>query len=1527
MFITLFSKERIQTTALPEKIAGQFRLFLPCGGKQVSFLSVEGIDGRWIIKPGRQTLLYNSNGEAKKAIEAQVYAMYPFRLKDNTVKGIVFCEPMTEDRALFRKMAFLSDVTITIGRSPKNNICYGRPFVSSEHAKLTYQQGKWYIEDCHSTNGTFVNSRAVTYTELKTGDMIYILGLKIIVGADYIAYNDPDGKVGINLPQAQKFKMTAMKIQDEEPEDDWDEDQDAGKYYSRSPRFKREVEPPVITIDAPPQNQIGQEMPLALVLGSSVTMGLMSAVMLVSAVVTQNMTSMATGAIMLISTLLLPTITRQYERKQKHRREKLRQEKYTAYLEKIKQEIETTCRKQEAILRENHVTLENCEQRIQNVSRNLWERDISQNDFLRLRLGIGEGKLNAKIQYAGRRFTLDDDNLQEAMLSIGEEEKILHNIPVTLSLLEDYVSGIIGEKKLTVELAKGMIFQIAALYGYDEVKMVFLYDRQQQNMEFVKWLPHTWSDDRSRRFIGTEAGEARELTSWFEDMIEERSQMQEDELEGILPYYVIFVFDRKLLETTEMIRQMLSKKKNIHMSLVAVMEEFAELPKECRAVVELKNKNNAHLFDKRHISGEIHTFTPDIYLTADAMNLSRKLANIRLNLHGQKYVLPKMISFLEMYRVGKIEHLNSAVRWRENDPTRTLQVPVGVDTSGNLFHLDLHEKFHGPHGLVAGMTGSGKSEFIITYILSLAINFGPEEVAFVLIDYKGGGLTGAFEDRAKGIKLPHLVGTITNLDGANVQRSLISIQSELRRRQAVFNEARSISNEGTMDIYKYQRLYRQHIVSEPVPHLFIISDEFAELKMQQPEFMEQLVSAARIGRSLGVHLILATQKPAGVVDDQIWSNSRFRVCLKVQDKSDSMDMIKRPEAASLTETGRFYLQVGFNEYFELGQSAWCGAPYLPSDRMEKNVDDSILVVDRMGRAIREVKPLRRHVAVEEKQVVAIVRYLTQMADEEHIQMPNLWLPPIPAVILSDDLQKKYAYVPEAFVLNPVIGEYDDPFNQSQRLMTLPLSAEGNAMIYGSTGSGKEMLLHALIYALLKNHDVNRLNMYLLDMGAETLMSYMAAPQVGDVLLSTDAEKMKNLFRMLQEECQRRKRLFMDYGGDYSGYIKESGSELPNIVVILNNYAAFSEMFDSLDDLLTLLTREGPKYGIYFVLTVSSASGIRYRLQQNFKQMLVLQMNDITDYAGILGQTEGLVPSAITGRGLVKYDRIYEFQTASTTAGDNQVRFNRQLCRQLAENTEKKAPRVPVLPESVDRAFVEDCIHTLSDVPVGVNCSTLRIEKIPLKKRSAYYVLASDVEQTLVFAQGLAQVLDFVKDIHVTVLDGTDVFKLSETDGYVCLKDNIEEYLGKLILEVADRYNTCKAAGMDSGIMEDREEQVIVLAGLKALYDQLSDDGRDKLRLILEKGEAIHKLHYIICDSADGCASVYFDWYRKRQSFKYGIWMGEGLTAQYAFELGKRPFIEAETAPDIGYIIDKGRYRMMKCLVPEKYFERREEDDE
>src|SRR5699024_105887 len=197
--------------------------------------------------------------------------------------------------------------------------------------------------------------------------------------------------------------------------------------------------------------------------------------------------------------------------------------------------------------------------------------------------------------------------------------------------------------------------------------------------------------------------------------------------------------------------------------------------------------------------------------------------------------------------------------------------------------------------------------------------------------------------------------------------------------------------ESTIDIYKYQKMYREGIVKEPVSHLFIISDEFAELKNQQPEFMVQLISTARIGRSLGVHLILATQKPSGVVDPQIWSNTRFRVCLRVQEKSDSNEVIKSPDAAYLKQTGRFYFQVGFNEIYELGQAAWAGGMYVPSEKNKKNINDSIDFINNIGDIIKSVETKKKveKTASYGEELYNIVKMLSDIATEENIKCRQL----------------------------------------------------------------------------------------------------------------------------------------------------------------------------------------------------------------------------------------------------------------------------------------------------------------------------------------------------------------------------------------------------------------------------------------------------------------------------------------------------------------------------------------------------------
>ena len=1524
MLVTLITRKRIDTLVLPEKIRGQFWLYEQKDNTATKLISIEANDENWMLKANRRVLISENGNNNLRNVVLKPMSIYKLRVIDGEGDAFVFAEPNTRDRQAYTKRMVVNNCEISIGRENTNDIIVNNDFVSSKHAKLTFYDNKWFFEDLGSANGSFVNGLSVKKKELVFGDVLWIMGLKIIFGKNLIALNNPDFQAQIATNVLLPFINQNTEIIDV---DDDDFEMEPQEYFYRSPRFKRDIEEKTFKIDSPPNNNNNEEMPFILVVGPSVTMGMASMTTALFAInnamtngnIQAAIPSIVMSSSMLLGTILWPILSKRFEKKRKTTKEALRQKKYKEYLDRISVKFSEECSVQEEIMHENFITIQNCVDRIVNVERNLWERGSGQNDFLQLRVGIGNGELQAAIAYSERRFTIDEDNLQEELYTLCERPKILSDIPITLSLFEDYVSGIIGERKKTIEFVKKMVFQLVSFYSYDEVKLVFLYDKNEEaDFEFTKWLPHTWSNDNKFRFLVTDNNEMKEVSAYLERIVSYRLNVNEGEMADVVPYYIVFAMNKSLTDKAESLKILYTAKRNLNFSIVNCFDELKNLPKECTMVVELDG-NEGKLFDKNDISGKTIKFTPDSLPAINPGDLGVRLANIQLDNLANSFKLPNMVTFLEMFEVGKVEHLNSLTRWKENDPTLSLQAEIGIDTSGELFKLDLHEKFHGPHGLVAGMTGSGKSEFIITYILSLAVNYHPDEVAFILIDYKGGGMAKSFEE------LPHTAGIITNLDGASIKRSLISIESELKRRQAIFAETSKKIEVSNIDIYKYQRLYREGLVSEPLQHLFIISDEFAELKTQQSDFMQQLVSAARIGRSLGIHLILATQKPSGVVDDQIWSNSKFRVCLKVQERSDSMDMLKRPDAAELTNTGRFYLQVGYNELFELGQSAWAGALYYPSDKAVVEKDNSVVIIDKNGRTIREARNDNKKGAsqYQQKQLDSIVDYLKAIASEEKIKVKPLWLEPISSDILLSDVKTKYRITEKKNILNPLVGEYDDPTRQRQSALRVPLSKEGNVIIYGSAGSGKTTFLNTLIYSLITEHTPNEVNIYLLDFASETLRAFAQAPHVGDVILSYETERINNLFKMVKKELDTRKKLFADYGGDYASYISATGNEIPAFVVMINNFAAFTELYEEKEEAVSYLTREGTKYGIYFVLTALGTGAVRFRLIQNFKQLFVLQLNDVADYSTVLGKTDGLYPSHYGGRGLIRIDDLYEFQIAQATREEISFAFFQKECQRLNEMWEgTKANKTPVLPEDVDMEFLAQYINNkkVFDMPIGVEKSSLQVYKYPFAQSYINSILSiNDEGQEFLYTLGLFA--ESFLGLDVTLIDGKQAFAGRDLAGinYYSDANDIEKVIAELFDLVLYRNNTYKEAQEQGMMLRPFEHKMVFINSIQTLKNQLSDEIKEKLGLVLEKGNVKYNVIIVFFEQAKNVAMYSFDpWFKEHVSSSEGIWVGNGITEQYQLKPNKttKEMREDEKA-GFGFGVQKGKAVKIKLLSLEK----------
>ena len=1122
----LLGNKTLSKLKLPSKIEGSFFLEDPTVGENL--INIEAENSQWILKSNSEIRILDKHNQLVDKVIVREDDYYFLSYKN--VNKIVYFTKSYDDSLKLYKLN--SDAILTLGKNNNSLIIYDNMYIHENHMTLNYTSGKWILQ-IGDNSLVYLNDGLVSKqkTNLSNGDSIFVYGLKIIVLNGHIFINNPLNQVILNNNILSPITYEPKEYEYEEvKEEDYYKDSD---YFFSTPRLRRFIETYKLNVANPPQKQQEEEMPVLLTIGPMLTMALVSVLTGVNNIIkivsgqttfAKSWMTLITPIVTLTASLLWPNLMKRYQKKQKRKKEKIRKEKYRSYLEEKHQEINKEIINQTAILKENLLVLKDCYNTIINKKRTLWERKISQKDFLTIRVGVGERPLDMEVSFNDDEFVIEKDELKEEASKMVNETKILHNVPISYSFFKKKVTAIMGNSYMTTPFVDNILLQLMTFHSFDELKIVIFTDEDNKSRwNMYKKLPHMFSDDKSIRFFTSNFEDSKDLSNYLEqEFIKRISGNNEDivenenEKETYTPYYLILTDNYPKIRKLGICDKILNIKDDIGFGLVIIDDKLSHLPSKCVNFITLDSSFCGILrtdIDDYYQQTFIHEIDENI----DMEKCIETLSNIPIEFEQDLRYLPTSLSFLEMYGVGKVEQLNIRNRWKLNDPTKSLKTPLGINDQSNLIYLDLHEKFHGPHGLIAGTTGSGKSEFIITFILSMCVNYNPNEVAFILIDYKGGGLAGAFENKKNNIRLPHLAGTITNLDKNELNRTLVSIQSELTRRQAKFNEARDELGESTIDIYKYQKFFREGKLTEPMPHLFIICDEFAELKSQQPEFMDNLISAARIGRSLGVHLILATQKPSGVVNDQIWSNTKFRVCLKVAEPSDSNEIIKCPNAAEIKNAGRFYLQVGQNEIFVLGQSGWCGASYIPSDVIKKDYDRSLSFIDDGANVIKNISDDsgKKKVSSEGDELSNILKYITLLAQKEDLRAQNLWLDSIPSDLTLGSVINKYNF--KSNTVTAIIGEYDDPSNQYQNILTLPLNEESNTMVYGLSGNNREMFLRTIVYSTSALYSSEDVNFYIFDFGSETFRIFSKIPHVGDVVFASEADKVDKLMKLIDEE--------------------------------------------------------------------------------------------------------------------------------------------------------------------------------------------------------------------------------------------------------------------------------------------------------------------------------------------------------------------------------------------------------------------------
>ena len=1513
MKVTLYSNKEKQTLELPVNIEGSFIL---TDNNQNQIVSINSENNDWVMSVSSGISIIQNGSPSMKTI-LSVNSFYYLKSNNSNVNSYIICTEPDYDES-FKVFAAEQNSQITLGKDSNNNIVYNNPYINDKHIIL--QNDSTNFQLIIINNGLIALNNIILQkpqTALHSGDILTILGLKIIVVGNYLIINNPAAAVQIRTDKLKEVNIPYQHFQSDNSNEQYPLSKE--DYFFKKPRIRRYIKTVDIPVASPPQKREQEEMPFILVIGPMLTMGIISFVSIINASIRiargeatfeNTWTTFVTAGVMLTAMLLWPMLTRKYQKKKAERLEKKRVKKYHEYIERKKKEIKNICDEQSEILRELYIPVDKCCQIIDTKSIELWNRLNTQKDFLSVRIGHGNVPLDANIVFSEDEFSMDEDELKDEAEKIVHEASKLHNVPIGYSFKNNLATAIMGNKDKIFEFTRNSLLQLVTFHSYDDLKLVFLIDEENESIwEPFKKLPHTFSNNNDIRFFATTQDEMKIIDNYIineyvKRINDEKQRESVENEEGTInykPFYLIITDNYSKVRKLNMDNVILDNNLNLGFGFIILENKLSQLPSQCLDFINIGNdssealKNNSEEYSVTEFKDEINYYI-------DYSKYCEILANLYVEIESEGKKVPESLSFLDMFGFKKVEQLNTLTRWRKNDPTQSLRALVGVGADDSKIYLDLHEKYHGPHGLIAGMTGSGKSEFIITYILSMALNYSPEEVSFILIDYKGGGLAGAFDNKGLNLKLPHLSGVITNLDKSELNRTLVSINSELRRRQEIFNEARDKLGESTIDIYKYQRFYREGKLDKPIPHLFIISDEFAELKSQQPDFMDDLISAARIGRSLGVHLILATQKPSGVVNDQIWSNSKFRVCLKVQDRSDSNEMIKKPAAAEIQNAGRFYLQVGYDELFVLGQSGYAGASYIPSDFENQNENESIVVVDNLIRPVTEVTEDKKQVVTNNygDQLSNVLKYICLMAEKMDLHADNLWLKRIPENIYIDKLISKYNFNFNQNI-SAIIGEYDDPANQTQNILTLTLDGEANTVIFGRNSEDREMFLNSFIYSLCTRYKPENVNLYIMDFGSETLRMFYSFPQVGDVMFAVDTEKINKTFAVLNDLIIERKRLFADYNGDYFDYCKHSGKVVPLIVFIINNYESFTEMYGRFEEEVVRYSREGKRYGIITIITNSSSHGFPSRIMRNLNNVFALELTGKNDYIDLFGKIGNLYPADFKGRGMFKKENVYEFQTSKIYEGDDLSSFLKQKANEIKEKCQTFAPAIPVLPDKVSFEAIIGNLKGLENIPVGIERQSLNPSLINLKNAKINVISSTDLSNIVSFMESLITMIQEVKNTKIILID-------------------LNKVLSKFIDSVTgycDRNFDINAEGIISYITKNIENNpenqlVFIIAGNDKL---ITNANRNALNKVIEKIVPLENSSIIIADSSYGIRKLSTElWYSSNARSDFGIWIGSGVADQTVIRLtgGNRAYAE-KLDNRFAWVVKNGQGVLVKLM--------------
>lgn len=591
------------------------------------------------------------------------------------------------------------------GAAADNDFVIDHPLVSGHHMEISCEEGVWYLKDS-SSNGTYVNGERVEKRcRLSGGEIIDLFAARIVFGITFCAV----------IKQKEQSLETSPKLIPFSGEgNDWGHAVAENRFFHRSPRKLKAPQMSVVAIEHPPVRQVVEKKPLFMVIGPSFTMmipmvlGSMLAVYSYKSSGSSTGIMMYTGIITACSSALIGVvwalINMRYTNKSVLENEKRRAESYLGYIEKQRNRIHVLKEELRQSMIQMYPDTKQCLQ-YSVQAKELWTRNREHEDFLTERIGLGAGDISNYIEIPKERFEVVEDELNQKPYQLKKEEAMLPGIPKTIDLSKEGIVGIVGNKEVTLNIARILITQIAANNCYTDVRLAFVYDENKTDeWKCYGMLPHVWSAGYRVRYMASDPIEAEEVFLLLEEQLKEREVQAWEQKEKFEIPVILFVSDVSLLEGASIQRYISADASRYHFTVVILADSYEKLPNQCSYVIE-----DTETFQGMHLL-KTDTYDPvqfDEAKESETEEFVKELAVIRVNEEEEMGELPECLTFFEMYGIHTLEELKVAERWKTHRTEQSLKAVIGQKAGCKDCILDVHEKYHGPHGLIAGTTGSG----------------------------------------------------------------------------------------------------------------------------------------------------------------------------------------------------------------------------------------------------------------------------------------------------------------------------------------------------------------------------------------------------------------------------------------------------------------------------------------------------------------------------------------------------------------------------------------------------------------------------------------------------------------------------------------------------------------------------------------------------------------------------------------------------------------------------------------------------